>query len=295
MKRLLLVWLRGKKEIRISAGQAKEITTRLLNLQRFVPSLFARKPRSLEEIDRWKATEFRQFLLYTGKLVLKGILQQDLYDHFLVLSTALCILVCPRLTQEHSQYAHRLLKYFVSKSKELYGNEFIVYNVHCLIHLANDAVEYGGLDGCSAFLFENYLQEMKRLIRSTKNPLVQIIKRLQESKNAEYGRTTSCKDSKISLKRPNNVFMLQDFHFCEVVSTSNEKDESGNKLLLCRVYQGTQPMFNDPCNSCMIGVGTVQRRNTRMTLLPRSKLDKRAMLIELDQRKCLFMAILHDF
>lgn len=68
--------------MRISAGQVVEISNRLVGLERFIPSVFACKPRGLHE--RWKATEFRQFLLYSGMVVLNGILRDDLYQHFYV-------------------------------------------------------------------------------------------------------------------------------------------------------------------------------------------------------------------
>ena len=77
-KRFLLAWIRGKKEVRISSTQAQEISQRLLSLKHCIPNIFARKPRGLEEVDWWKATEYRQFLLYTGKIVLKGILSEDM-------------------------------------------------------------------------------------------------------------------------------------------------------------------------------------------------------------------------
>lgn len=87
MKKLLLLWIRGRghKSVKMSAQNIDDISTRLIQLAKFIPKTFARKPRSLCEIDRWKATEFRQFLIYTGKIVLKGILRQDLYDHFMCL------------------------------------------------------------------------------------------------------------------------------------------------------------------------------------------------------------------
>ena len=95
MKKLLFLWIRGKRDVRISAGQVNEISNRLIGLKPFIPNVFARRPCGLDEIDRWKATEFRQFLLYSGILALDGILRGDLYNHFLCISVAISILVCP--------------------------------------------------------------------------------------------------------------------------------------------------------------------------------------------------------
>ena len=204
VKKMILAWMRGKKEIRISARQVEEISTKLVALRSYIPQCFARKPRSLAEIDRWKATELRQFLLYSGKLVLKGILPHSLYDHFMMLSVASSILTCPQLSQAHLGYAADLLKYFVEKASFLYGAEFIVYNVHCLIHLADEVRNFGSLDMCSGFPFENYLQKLKRLVRSGKNPLAQIVKRLHELDGSDFDKAP--KSSVISLKAPNNAY-----------------------------------------------------------------------------------------
>jgi len=40
-----------------------------------MPCEFARKPRTLDEMCRWKATEFRTFLLYIGTFVIKSVLK----------------------------------------------------------------------------------------------------------------------------------------------------------------------------------------------------------------------------
>lgn len=173
-RKLILTWIRGSREVKLSTGQVEEISSRLTGLKAFVPSFFARKPRGMAEIDRWKATEYRQFLLYTGQIVLNGILKPDLYDHFLCLSVASSILICPRLALVHRTYAKQLMEYFVEQGKVLYGNEFQVYNVHSMIYLADEVQEYGSLDACSAFPFENYMQKLKRLVRSGKNPIVQM-------------------------------------------------------------------------------------------------------------------------
>ena len=74
--RRILNYLKKGPVGKISARQLREISNRLIMLNAKMPSEFARQPRSLQKIDRWKATEFRQFLLYTGPVVSKGIVSK---------------------------------------------------------------------------------------------------------------------------------------------------------------------------------------------------------------------------
>ncbi|KAL4153505.1 hypothetical protein QTP88_001338 [Uroleucon formosanum] len=53
------------------------INSDLLDLGQYLPSEFSRQPRSLEDIEFWKASESRCFLLYTGPIVLKGRLKKN--------------------------------------------------------------------------------------------------------------------------------------------------------------------------------------------------------------------------
>ena len=295
MRRLLLIWLRGKKGVKMSSQQSHQISSRLTDLRNSIPSSFARKPRSLVELDRWKATEFRQFLLYTGKIVLNGILRQDLYDHFMTLSTACSILVSSKLVEEHFAYAQKLLEYFVECGRNLYGPEFLVYNVHSMVHIALDAKEYGCLDKCSAFPFENYLHKLKRMVRSGKNPLVQIVKRLKELDIDE--ENISSKVIKISEKKPDNAYILSTVSCCEVVAITNKiHDEENNRELLCRVYERTEPLFREPCDSRIVGIYSAYTRHTHMQIIPENKLERRAIMIGMDQgTRAVFLAILHEF
>lgn len=293
MKKLIIAWKRGKKEIRISSSQLNEISSKLINLRGSIPRCFARKPRSLLEVERWKATEYCQFLLYTGKVVLKGILSQELFEHFITLSIAGSILVSPKLVQLHLNYAKELLKYFVEKASQLYGEEFIVYNVHSLVHLADDAEAHGSLDQCSGFPFENYLQKLKRYVRSGKNPIAQIAKRLSESVGCEEKQLTN--SASISSKHPNNGYIYDGVSCCVVVNDHPETDEHGSKMFLCRVYDHSEPMFLVPCDSRIIGVHKVCGRNAHMKLVSVGVLTKQAIVIELEDNFFLFMAILHEF
>ena len=277
MKRLLLVWLRGKRATRLSATQVQDINDRLLQLRQFIPNVFVRKPRGLDEIDRWKATELRQFLLYTGRLVLNGIIPQEHYRHFLTFSVAMCILISPKLVRQQLAYARDLLQYFVAKGRQIYGPELLVYNVHGLLHLADDAQKYGGLDNCSAFPFENYLQSLKKLVRNGNNPLVQLVKRLSEIQNSTPGVTASCK---ISGKRPNNCFVLDDGSCCE--SIEDKRDVETDTMVTCRVYERLTAHSKYPCDSRILGIYKGSTRFSRIKTLPAGQLTKKAILIEGD-------------
>ena len=57
-----------------------------------------------------------------------------------------------------------ILRTFIHNALALYGQEMLVYNVHALVHLADDVQRFGPLDEFSAFPFENSLGHLKKLI-----------------------------------------------------------------------------------------------------------------------------------
>ena len=184
VKRWLNFLKSGPKECKLSASEILQISENLTSLHGSMPSEFARQPRSLLELDRWKATKFRQFLLYTGPVVLKKVVSKSVYQHFLSLSVAISIMVDSNTDRRNSylQYARELISHIVCRCASLYGDTFVVYNVHSLIHLPDD-VEFfqASLDEISCcFPFENHMQTLKRLVHSAQNPLVQVVKRLDE-------------------------------------------------------------------------------------------------------------------
>ncbi len=164
-KKLLKAWVKGPLPYKIKTKDIITISTSLSNLSRTCPNEFNRKPRTLKELDLWKATEFRSFLLYTGPVVLKRVLSSKLYNHFMIFSTAIRILASPCATNlEWNTYADKLLQKFVSLIPTLYSQEFLVYNVHSLVHLCKDAMKHGPLDKFSAFKYENNMQVIKRTL-----------------------------------------------------------------------------------------------------------------------------------
>jgi len=65
-----------------------------------MPKDFQRKPRGVDEVNRWKATEFRTFLLYFGHIVLKNIINKRCFNNFLCLHVSMTLLLNPNVMNE---------------------------------------------------------------------------------------------------------------------------------------------------------------------------------------------------
>ncbi|PIK36826.1 hypothetical protein BSL78_26353 [Apostichopus japonicus] len=180
-RRLVKLWLKGPLKTRQSPQLIREISAKLQSLNGALPREFARQPRSLNEFERWKATELRQFLLYTGPVVLYRIIPKPFYENFMLLSVAMFIYLSPFNCSSYSQLGHQLIVTFIKHYATLYGNDMITYNVHGLVHLKEDVQQYGALDNVSCFPFESYLGQIKRMVRNANYPLQQVIRRLSEN------------------------------------------------------------------------------------------------------------------
>ena len=178
MKRLLHLWTKGATR----QGQAfiLHVSDRLVALSAYMPREFLRKGRPLSELDRWKATEFRTFLVYTGQVVLKGLLPKVLYEHFRLLFVAIYCLSSSVFCLPYREFANQLLVAFVRQFSDLYGEDQYVYNIHGLVHLASDVSSFGDHESYSCFPFESYLGKLKKLVRKPNCPLQQVIRRISE-------------------------------------------------------------------------------------------------------------------
>lgn len=272
VKRWLNFLKSGPKECKLSASQILQISENLMSLHGSMPSEFARQPRSLLELDRWKATEFRQFLLYTGPVVLKKVVSKNVYQHFLSLSVAISIMVDSNTDRRNSylQYARELISHFVCKCTSLYGDTFVVYNVHSLIHLPDD-VEFfqASLDEISCFPFENHMQTLKRLVHSAQNPLVQVVKRLEEFYQSDQKARISWHFTTVSAKLKDSCFLLASNKFAFVV------DRNSDEKITCDVIseRHTASFFENPSDSKLYGIVLVRdiERNAKRCFVQRNE------------------------
>lgn len=178
---------------RLSKENIELINARIKEASKMFPIEFQRKGKPLGDLENWKAVEFRNFLLYSGPVVLKDILEEKKYGHFLIFHAVIRILCSPSLKQKQIDFADKWLRYFVDQFGVIYGDHHLVYNVHSLMHLANDCRFQGPLDAFSAFPFESFLGQLKRLLRGTRRPLAQLKRRLSEIESIETNNTSSIK------------------------------------------------------------------------------------------------------
>lgn len=286
MKRFLLLWIKGPLHCRLGLRVIDDISQHLLNLKSHIPSEFARKPRSLKEIDRWKATEFRQFLLYTGPVVLAEILHPNMYKNFLLLSVGIHILINKGLCQRYNDYAEQLLKTFVTHFYQIYGDDMAVYNVHGLVHLAKDAGKYGCLECISSFPFENFLSKLKHLVRKPHFPLQQVIRRLSEQIDVEkepkvfpilkgvheqgplpdllLTETQHC-----SVRTENNVYKLNQKDSCVRINgntclVQNLVDDESQVYVVYKKFRHTEDFFSVPLHLSLLGIQKVYHISDRI-------------------------------
>ena len=122
------------------------------------------------------------FLLYTGPIALLDIKDVNVYRNFLLLSSA--VNLPSRSDIDGSvECARRYLHAFVEHFSQVYRRRHVVYNVHNLSHLPDGVEKYGTIDKFCAFSFENYLGYLKKLLRKSNQPLMQVVNRITENNN----------------------------------------------------------------------------------------------------------------
>jgi hypothetical protein len=279
VKRLLSFLKQGPPCCKLSNNLLSQTSEELMNLSGKLPSEFARQPRSLVIMDRWKATEFRQFLLYTGPVVLRKILSTEKYTHFLALTVGISILLESDSAKRagYLDYAEQLLCYFVDKCKDHYDEIFVVYNVHNLKHITDDSRYFGcSLNDISAFPFENYLKTVKGLVRNSRNPISQVAKRLKEREVIQEFFVEKSDFIYISTKQRNSCFLLYDESFVFV----KEKQEAGNLVCSIIPQEQTDDFFSAPCSSKLLNIVFLPKnRRMQRKVIARSSLYKKVVCL----------------
>ena len=291
--RLINLWVPMRRSGLLSIKIAYAISKNLVFLKKSILSEFSRKPQSLFEFRLWKAIEFRQFLLYTGPVVLKNKISPAMHKNVLYLSISIRILLKNDSSTVWYDYIENLLKCFVQGIPKIYGNEQLVYNVHSLIHLTDDARKFGSLNNISCFTFENYLGQLKRVVLRPQSPISQIICRYKEKiRKAKLFSADNTFTTKHKQKHNKGPLLISQ-SYCDqykkylgtfVIST-NEPDNSfevkgkisiaknilldlASNTFLEQNFSRKACLFEQPLNSSELNIWVVSLLNTSFVIVP---------------------------
>lgn len=258
----------------------KALDRKYIALAPFVCSEFERRPRSIIlELPKWKAVEFRLFLLYTGIVVLKRSAGVEVYNQFLLLAVAIRLLSTPDSYRENADVAHDLLTRFVEDYPRVVHPKEMVYNNHVLLHIVDEVKRYGPLGTFSAYKFENHQREIKKLIKKPNQIIQQINNRLEEiatvneihSSNGLIGNQRrldrdyfpGCNSSyrgfqfdsfKIVRNIKDSCCQLSNGQTVEVQDFVRQNDEI---MIIVKLFVNKRELFAYPMSSLLLGIMVV--------------------------------------
>ena len=177
---MLSLWL-DSKGLKYSF-HSKRIDDVLQGLK--LPNEILRMFRSHEQFGKkWKASEYRNFLLFYSPVVLKTLLPPDYYRHWLYLVNCCRILLKKKITIDELELAKLLSLSFISKIPKLYGKEHVSYNVHLLQHVVESANHWGAPWAYSAFIYEDAGGNLKNQFHGSKAVASQMFQRFSSRQN----------------------------------------------------------------------------------------------------------------
>lgn len=314
-------WIFGKPPHKLRASSINKINNNLQVLKKYIPCEFARKTRLINECKRYKATEFRLFLLYTGPIVLKKVIPLKEYNNFLTLSLASSILISNKYTkfENYISYAEDLMKCFIKNSIKIYGPDFISHNIHSLLYLCDCVRLFGSLDEFSAFPFENYMQKLKKNIHRHSQQLQQVVRRVSEENNF-LQTIQSINDNSVMLLQNHfngplinnctspqyrklktinyclNILKIAD-RFVElddstIVEIQNFASYQNEIYLIGLKYVSHKNFYSKPCFSSSFDIKVIIKYNTVLQMWKIDKI-KRKLLVLSYNGQCVAFPLLH--
>jgi len=283
--KLIRTWVRGDLPHRLNSSITDRISKRLISYNEHLPLEFCRKGRSLLEIDHSKATELRMFLLCTGPIALKNLLPRKKYKHFLLFSVATYILLNHNICSQWIEVAKKMLIEFNASIPLLHEEHFLVYNFHSVIHLSEDVTNFGSLNTCNAFPFENFMQVIKKMLRAKNRFLEQVINRIHEYElvNEELYISSQKHLVGVTSSRGNNVILSKsgDFFLVEDATTHMHAVKKFIDTSSCSKY---------PIDSSLLSVKLVSNISVVSTVLDRSIIMSKCVCLPNDV-ECTYFCI----
>lgn len=138
-----------------------------------------RLPRKVDDCEKFKASEFYDWLLTYLIPVLGQFMKSQYLEHFILLISAMEILLSNKILKTELLQAEIMLKKFVRDVQKLYSFKFLTYNLHQLLHFCLYTSRWGPLGSLTAFPFEDFNGLLVSITHGTKNIGQEIINSYQ--------------------------------------------------------------------------------------------------------------------
>ncbi len=140
------------------------------------PNNIRRAPRSLSDHKQyWKASEWRNWLLYYSVPIIRDIALKDYFDHYLLLVQATFVMLQDSIIPSQLEMCEQMLTEFVVMFPALYGARYLTLNVHQLLHLPECVRDLGPLWAFSCFPFEDINGKLMKMFHGTQHVDKQIV------------------------------------------------------------------------------------------------------------------------
>lgn len=202
-----------KKPFYMNKKRQVILNQRLLKIKN--PSYISRRPRSLQNLKQFKASELRSLLIYYMPIITDKLLPKKYIDHFKLLSTSIYTLLQPSISNDELNITEEKLKRFVREFEEYYGIIHMTMNVHSLLHLVNCVRNYGPLWAFSMFPFESFNGTLKSFVLATTDVLHQITTRylcyktIKTEDKTVSAENIALKDEKKCLLEPAHIDAIE--------------------------------------------------------------------------------------
>jgi hypothetical protein len=117
-------------------------------------SEMGRSQRALTFLSYFKANELRNLIFYALVYVLKEIMREKVYEHFLLYAIFIRLLTKKKISEKDLVIAQLIIEEFVQNFANIYGSENMKSNLHAHLHLTEQCKKFGPLNKMSCFPFE---------------------------------------------------------------------------------------------------------------------------------------------
>uniref|UniRef100_A0ABD2XQK4 Uncharacterized protein n=1 Tax=Trichogramma kaykai TaxID=54128 RepID=A0ABD2XQK4_9HYME len=154
--------------------QIELLDKKILNIA--VPNQVQRLSRKISVHHKWNALEWENFVLYYSIPLLKPVISDDKFRHWLCFAEALYIILQDKITMADLNKANELLYSFVAKMTKLHGKRAMTYNVHLLLHIGRSVLNWGPVWANSTFSFESANKYTLQAIKCARGANHQIVR-----------------------------------------------------------------------------------------------------------------------